>query len=102
MLELGEGCIQLFLIKVGFGAFGCHLIRVFRGGCEQDDRRPACNEPDVVSNDPRTAGIAHPGKARAAEVGMTVKDQEFRHPDTAAYLQSLVDEEVAKHSPIVR
>ena len=33
---------------------------------------------------------------------MTGKKQEFRHPDTVAYLQGLADEEAAKHSPIVR
>ena len=35
---------------------------------------------------------------------MTIKkqDSEFRHPDTAACLQSLTKEEAAKHPPIVR
>ena len=30
------------------------------------------------------------------------QDAEFRHPDTVAYLQSLTEEEAAKHPPIVR
>ena len=30
------------------------------------------------------------------------QDQEFRHPDTAAYLQGLTDEAAAKHPPVVR
>ena len=33
---------------------------------------------------------------------MTGTNQEFCHLDTVAYLQGLADEEVAKHSPIVR
>ena len=35
---------------------------------------------------------------------MTIKrrDPEFLHPDTAAYLRGLTDEEAAKHPPIVR
>ncbi len=51
---------------------------------------------------------AHGGRrvsgARAAEGIMAIEaqDTEFRHPDTAAYLRGLTDEEAAKQPPLVR
>ena len=35
-------------------------------------------------------------------MAIEAQDTEFRHPDTAACLRGLTDEEAAKHSPIVR
>ena len=41
-------------------------------------------------------------RARSAEGIMTGKNQEFRHPEAAAFLRSLTAAEAAKHPPLVR
>ena len=35
-------------------------------------------------------------------MAIEAQDTEFRHPDTAAYLRGLTDEEAAKQPPLVR
>ena len=63
---------------------------------------PGWSGPGAAAEELQTEDAVYPGASSKGIVAGKTQDQDFRHPDVAAYLLGLTDKEAAKQLPLIR